>query len=163
MSAVSLTPMQIEALRPLLESSDVPRFVLIGAAALCVHVPLDRTTNDIDLLFVAAPSEYEPWFEQHGWRRSRAMVHRWIRDAVYVDVLPATQEVVRAGEVTLADGAVMNTVGFDLVLTHARPVPVASTAVRIHVASLPTLVVLKLAARPGWTAHSSARRIWTTS
>jgi predicted nucleotidyltransferase len=40
----------------------------------------------------------------------------------------------------------MNTVGFDLVLTHARRVPVARTALRIEVASLPSLVVLKLAA-----------------
>lgn len=66
MSAATLTPIQIEALRPLLEAADAPRFVLIGAAALSVHVPLDRTTNDIDLVFVAAPSEYEPWFERHG-------------------------------------------------------------------------------------------------
>lgn len=146
MSAVTLTPIQLEAMRPLLEAVDGPRFVLIGAAALSVYVPLDRTTNDIDLVFVAGPSEYEPWFECHGWRRSRAMVHRWVRDSVYVDVLPATQEVLRAGQVTFEDGAVMNAVGFDLVLTHAQRVPVASTALHIEVASLPSLVVLKLAA-----------------
>ena len=146
MSAVTLTPTQLEALRPLLEAADAPRFVLIGAAALSVHVPLDRTTNDLDLVFVAAPSEYEQWFERHGWRRSRAMVHRWVRDDVYLDILPATQEVLRAGHVTFEGGAVMNTVGFDLALAYARRVPVASTALGIEVASLASLVVLKLAA-----------------
>jgi predicted nucleotidyltransferase len=146
MSAVALTPKQIAALRPLLEAADAPRFVLIGATSLAVHVPLDRTTNDIDLIFVATPSEYEPWFETHGWHRSRAMVHRWARDSVYVDVLPATQDILHAGQVTFEDGAVMSTVGFDLVLTHAQRLPVASTALRIEVASLPSLVVLKLAA-----------------
>lgn len=146
MSVVTLTSAQVEALRPLLEEGAAPRFVLIGATALSVHVPLERPTYDVDLVLVAAPSEYEPWFERHGWRQLPKHAHRWVRDNVYADVLPATEDVVRARQVTFKDGAVMSTLGFDLVLAHAQSMPVANTMLRIEVASLATLVVLKIAA-----------------
>jgi predicted nucleotidyltransferase len=146
MSTVTLTPAQIEALRPLLEARDAPRFVLIGATALSTHVPLGRPTYDVDLVCVATPSEYEPWLGGHGWQRSRQMVQRWALGRVLVDVLPATDAIVRAGQVELAAGVVMSTVGFDLALRHAVQLPIATTDLRIEVASLPSLVVLKLAA-----------------
>jgi predicted nucleotidyltransferase len=146
MNTVTLTSAQTEALRPLFETAGTPRFVLIGAAALSVHVSLDRMTNDIDLVFVAPPHVYEPWFEFHGWSRSRTMMHRWVRGGVYVDVLPATDEVIRAREVTFEDGVVMNATGFDLVLAHASQVSIAGTTLSIEVASLASLLVLKLAA-----------------
>ena len=146
MRPLALTPAQVTALRPLLEALDAPRFVLIGAAALSVHVALERATEDIDLVFVASPDEYEPWFEQHGWHRSHRMVHRWILEDVFVDLLPATDDVLRAGHVEFRDGAIMSTAGLDLVLAHALRVPVATTELRIEVASLPALVVLKMAA-----------------
>ena len=146
MSVVTLTAEQTESLRPLLQAADAPRFVLIGAAALSVHVALERATYDVDLVFVAEPSEYEPWFERHGWRRHPKRLHHWVCGNVYADVLPATDDVLRAGQVTFEDGSVMNAVGFDLVLAHAQSTQVAHTALRIEVASLATLVVLKMAA-----------------
>jgi predicted nucleotidyltransferase len=146
MSVVTLTAEQTEALRPLLDAADAPRFVLIGAAALSVYVPLERPTYDVDLVLVASPKDYEPWFERHGWRQLPKRPHRWVRGDVQADVLPATNDVIRAGEVTFEDGAVMSTVGFDLVLAHAQWMPVTHTELRIEVASLATLVVLKMAA-----------------
>ena len=77
-----------------------------------VHVPLERATYDVDLVFVAEPSEYEPWFERHGWRRHPKLSHQWVCGNVYADVLPATDDVVRAGQVTFEDGAVMSAVGW---------------------------------------------------
>jgi predicted nucleotidyltransferase len=146
MSAVTLTPTQLLALAPLLAASDAPRLILVGATALNAHVPLARSTDDVDLVAVAAPSAYEPWFEAHGFQRARRMVHRWERGRAYVDVLPATADVIRAGTVELQEGVVMSTAGFDLVLQHAQPMRIAGSELTLEVASLATLVVLKLAA-----------------
>lgn len=121
MTGVRLTAAQIDALRPLLQPAGGPRFVLIGAAALSAHVSLDRMTNDLDLVFVASPREYERWFESQGWQRSRFMSHRWRLGDVYLDALPITPEIVLAGQVSFEGGVVMSEHG------RFRPHPRART------------------------------------
>lgn len=72
-----------------------------------------------------------------------------------VDVLPATPDVIAAGHVVLADGYRMNTLGFDLALARAERASLPGTSETVEVASLASIVVLKIAA---WLDRPHQRR-----
>ncbi len=131
--------------------------VVIGAAALAHHVPLSRTTADVDLAFVVTPADLVTLLEGMGWQRDPRLEHRWSGpDAFVADALPATPELVAAGGIAFEDGGrVMSLVGYDLVFEHAAAVELPGTDQSIRVASFPTLVILKMAA---WLDRPAERR-----
>lgn len=131
-----------------------PDFVLIGAAALGHHVPLRRKTNDVDLALVVAPADIEPMLASLDWTRDPVIQQRWFGPNNFrADVLPATPDLIRAAAVPFDDDArTMSLVGFDLALEHASEVELPGTAATVRVASLASIVVLKIVAwldRPG--------------
>lgn len=141
-----------------LRRADPPRrVVVIGAAALGHHIPLARTTADVDLVIVADAAETNALLGSLGWKRDQQHRQRW-RDGLanIVDALPATAEVIESGEIAL-DGRerVMSTVGFDLVLDHSSPVAIPASDARVDVASLATIAVLKMVA---WLDRPHERR-----
>jgi predicted nucleotidyltransferase len=124
-----------------------PRFVVIGAVALDHHVPLARRTGDVDLAIVAEADEIHALLTKHGWEADKRKSQRW-RDAGghEIDVLPATPRLLRAGSVDFDGESTMSLVGFDLALEYAEGVPLLGTDVEVEVASLATIVVLKMTA-----------------
>lgn len=86
--------------------------------------------------------------ESLGWRRETGAPQRWIvpPDGFFVDVVPSEPSLVSQGGFTWPDGgAHMNLVGFRLAFADAVSVELASQSV-VRVASLRSLVVLKIAA-----------------
>jgi len=124
-----------------------PDFVLIGAAALGHHVPLRRTTSDVDLALVVAPDEIEAMLTSLGWTRHASTKHRWHGpDGFRADVLPATPDLIRAGHVRFDRDSTMSLVGFDLAFDHASEVELPGTTSMVKVASLASIVVLEMIA-----------------
>lgn len=123
-----------------------PDFVLIGAAALGHHVTLARTTSDVDIALAVAPAEIAAMLTNLGWRQHATVEHRWEgAHGFRADVLPATQELIDAGVVKLdGDSRVMSLVGFDLAFAHAVEVELPGSDATVKVASLASLVVLKI-------------------
>jgi len=122
------------------------RFIVIGAAAIACHLEFRwRTTVDLDLSVAATPEDLAKDLQGLGWRREKGPQQRWVApDGTYVDVLPAPPALVREGEFTWPDGSArLSLVGFRLAFADA--VPLEQTSVRARVASLPSLVVLKMA------------------
>jgi predicted nucleotidyltransferase len=76
-----------------------------------------------------------------GFVRDRRQEHRWFAaGGVVLDILPVThQDIARAQLTWPESGYVMSLVAFDLLLHHTRPFA-------LELASIPTLVVLKMAA-----------------
>lgn len=138
-------------------SQGAPRVVVIGAAALGHHVPLTRTTADVDFVVVADAIEISALLDSLAWRRDPKQKQRWRdRHGNMVDVLPATADVIAAGTVTLEnDERVLSTVGFDLVLDHASPVAILGSDAQVDVASLAAIIVLKILA---WLDRPHERR-----
>jgi predicted nucleotidyltransferase len=122
--------------------------VVIGAAALGHHIELTRTTRDVDLAVAVELDAIADLVEPLGWTRDPKVPIRWHGpDGFHADVLPATPDVLEKGEVRFehADRA-MNLLGFDLAFEHATEVALVGTAETIRVASLATIVVLKMVA-----------------
>jgi predicted nucleotidyltransferase len=145
---LAISPAHCDLLLALARSEPARRVVIIGAAALGHHVPLVRGTADVDLVIVAEAEEIAVLLASLGWERDATQKQRW-RDRGHnaVDVLPASASVIAAGKVTLADDErVLSTVGFDLVLAHASDVAIPGTDSNVEVASLATIVVLKMVA-----------------
>jgi predicted nucleotidyltransferase len=142
----SLSPGQVEALTTLRQHATETRFVLIGAAALGFHVELPRSTADVDLVLVAPPEQLDSLLTSLRWRRHPRIRQRWETPSrVSIDVLPVTDQIIEQGTLQFDnDGMVLSVVGFDLVLQHAGTFDVGTE--KVEVASLPTLVVLKMAA-----------------
>lgn len=136
---------QLAALR---NAAPTIRVVVVGAAALGHHLPLLRDTKDVDLALAVAADEIEPMLVALGWTRDRNEVQRWNGPAGFrADVVPAAPELIRLGEVRLDGGARrMSLVGFDLAFEQTDPVELPGTGVRIDVARLMSLVVLKMVA-----------------
>lgn len=143
-----LAPAQVRALHALRTACPDLRCVLVGAAALGFHLPLPRSTADLDLAMLVAPDDLDELLVPLGWVRDPRMLQRWrAPDGVLADVLPMSDALLRAGELRFGgDDFVMSLVGFDLAIEHTVLVPLADTGVDIEIASLSALVVLKLVA-----------------
>lgn len=122
--------------------------MVIGAVALNHHVPLERSTADVDFVIVAEEAETAALLRSLHWDPDAHQQHRWRdRHRNAVDVVPATSEVIAAGTVTLErDERVLSTVGLDLALEHATPVAIPGSDGIVEVASLAAIVVLKMVA-----------------
>jgi predicted nucleotidyltransferase len=124
------------------------RCALIGAIAVKHHVDLPRTTGDVDLALDADPNTISAVLQKLGWRQDPKVLQRWRGpNQALADILPATAEDIAQGAVRFdEDSKEMSLVGFDLLFQHGTEVAVPDSNVTIHVASLPTLVVLKVVA-----------------
>lgn len=145
---LTLTANQCRALRHLRATHPTLCFVLVGAAALAHHVPLSRSTADIDLAMAVSPDDLDAVLGACGWVRDPRMLQRWRGpDDVVVDVLPVSPSLLAAGEVRFGDGDfVMSLVGFDLAIRDAVRVAIPASEECVEVASLAALVVLKIVA-----------------
>jgi predicted nucleotidyltransferase len=139
----------VAALRALESIWDSGQFIVIGAAAIARHLDFRwRGTIDLDLSVVSGLDAYARDLASLGWRREADAPQRWIvpPDGFPVDVVPSEPSLVSQGGFTWPDGgAHMNLVGFRLAFADAVSVELASGFV-VRVASLRSLVVLKIAA-----------------
>jgi len=143
---LAIAPVQAELLVALARGGS-PRSVVIGATALHHHVSLPRLTADIDLVIVAELEEISTLLASHGWERDRRSWQRWYRDGSQLDVLPGTARVLEAGVVRVeGEEQEMSMVGFDLALDHVVAVAIPGSQATVDVASLPAIVLLKMAA-----------------
>lgn len=145
---LALSAAQCRALHQLRATHPALRFVLVGAAALGHHVPLPRSTADIDLAIAVSPNDLDAVLGACGWVRDPRALQRWRGpDGVVVDALPVSDALLAAGEVRFGDGDfVMSLVGFELAMRHTELVDLPASDARVEVASLAALVVLKIVA-----------------
>src|SRR5690242_15296065 len=95
---LAVSPAHCDLLLALRRMEAAPRVVVIGAAALGHHVPLERTTADIDLVIVAAQERIDTLLESLDWKQDVKQRQRWRDDQNNViDVLPGTPDVIAAG------------------------------------------------------------------
>lgn len=121
---------------------------MIGAGAIACHLDFRwRRTFDLDLSVAARPEIYSEELERLGWHRRRGSQHEWdVPRGPHVDVLPADPVLVKNGKFTWADGSARLTlVGFRLAFSDAVSMEIGKDA-QVQVASLRSLVVLKMAA-----------------
>ena len=152
-----VTRAQAQALVALQSRAPEVRVVVVGAAAVGHHVTLTRATADIDLAIAIAPSDLEALLGPLQWRRDERMRQRWYGPGGFrADVLPTTDELLRAGYVQLDDrSGTMSLVGFDLAFEHAERAPLPGLTAQVFVANLASLVVMKVVA---WLERKQERR-----
>ena len=148
MTALPLSRDQIDALVSLRRIFGERQCVLIGAAALAIHVPLRRETKDVDLVVVVSETDLPNILEDAGWQRDKRMAQRWHSPGgAAADILPATAELVARGEIRFdGDTKSMSLLGFDLALKHTIQKDLPGTEAKIEIADLPVVVVLKMVA-----------------
>ncbi len=139
-----LPPGALEALVQLRTALSSLRIVLIGASALKTHLPLERPTGDIDLLFLMDTEDPLPLLAPLGWRRDPRIKHRYHRGNVMADILPVSEAALVRGYVELEPGFRMNVMGCELALTSYQTFAL-SAEVTLDVATLPALLVMKVA------------------
>lgn len=146
--SLAIAPAQARALVALRIGLPETRLVLVGAAALGHYVTLTRATADIDLAIVLPPSDLDRVLGPLGWRRDARIRQRWHGpEGVLADLLPATDELVAAGEVRFdGDELRMRLAGFDLALRYTERVPLPADGVDVELASLAALTLLKMVA-----------------
>ena len=123
------------------------RIVLIGAAALGLHVELPRTTADVDLVIALASPAFAAIARELGWSQDPRIPIRFRGPGAFrADVLAVTPADLACGSLEFEGGdRRMSLAGFDLVFAHAAPLALGDSA-SIAVASLATLVLLKMVA-----------------
>jgi predicted nucleotidyltransferase len=87
-----------------------------------------------------------------GWTRNRVVPHRWrATGGVIVDVVPATDELLRRGRVSWPDGSELDLTGIDVAMADVE-VGAGELPDNVGIVSLRALCVCKIAAwldRPG--------------
>ncbi|MBL8722181.1 MAG: nucleotidyl transferase AbiEii/AbiGii toxin family protein [Myxococcales bacterium] len=142
----TLVERDVTHLAALRRASPTSRVVLIGAAALGLHVELPRTTVDVDLVMVLQSDAFDSIAEALGWSQDPRLPIRFHgRDGFRADVLSITLDDLQRDAIEFADDRTMSLLGFDLVLAHATPQPL-DDSLTIDVANLPTLALLKMVA-----------------
>jgi hypothetical protein len=142
------TPEQRDALCRVVDTWPDSKLVLIGAAALGCHVSMTwRRTNDIDVTIVADIATVTAQLRAIGFTRDPKREHRWrAHNGVVFDVLPVTRDAIARRELEWPEsGFVMTLPAFDLLLVHTIRFEIDPTH-SIDVATIPTIVVLKMAA-----------------
>ncbi len=97
---------------------------------------------------IVAPEDLDAVLGLCGWQRDPRMLQRWRSPGgAVVDVLPANDALLAAGEIRFGGGAfAMSLVGFDLAMRHTVQVTIPASEACVEVASLAALVVLKIVA-----------------
>lgn len=108
----------VELLAEVARAFEGRRVVAIGAAALRWHYPAFRGTLDLDLCIAIDLAEHaEGAGLPAAWRRRPDTPHRWeLPDGQLLDIVPAGDELLRAGSVTWPGGATMDLTGIDLAM-----------------------------------------------
>jgi predicted nucleotidyltransferase len=146
---------RIEVIEDLAVVCEGTEMVVVGAAALEARMNFQRGTRDVDLAMAAEPEDIERVLRAGGWLRDPRRPHRWSKADAEVDVMPASQALLRAGSFTWPDGHRMNLVGLALALRTSSDVALRSNR-SVRVAQLPALLLLKTAAyldRPSERDH----------
>jgi len=122
--------------------------VIIGAVAVNHHVELPRSTGDVDLVLALDVPDLQALLLSVGWNQHGTKKQRWTApDHFTADVLPASLRLINAGTVHFDDDEKeMNLAGFDLLFETAEEHALPHADGSVLVASLPVLVVLKIAA-----------------
>lgn len=140
----SLSPQQISALRELATVWKDLDFCVIGATALKCQTALPRQTNDVDISLAVDFAKYPNGPESLlGWRRDPNFEPRWFSpDGVKVDIVPSGMG---EREITWPkSGVTMSVVGMQLAISSR--IHVEDGGLRVPVAPVPLVVVLKMAA-----------------
>ena len=144
-----LTAHQASALRTLRETWDEDEIVIIGAAALRYHLGHEwRETHDLDLSIATSVERHAAVLaDLPGWARDSRMEQTWMApDDVRIDIIPVSVESMAAGVLVWPESEFrMSLTGFGLAFAHGESTEVAA-GVSVLVASLPAIVVLKMAA-----------------
>jgi hypothetical protein len=90
---MTLTPMQVAALRELDLILESRPHVIIGAQALGFYYePLWRTTLDVDLVVAADLDEFPLGIDRRpGWRPGKYEHEFWSPGGVKLDIVPASE------------------------------------------------------------------------
>lgn len=142
------TPAQAAALRDLRKIWAEEEFIVIGATAIGCHLDFRwRKTQDLDLTIATGIEDCRRALEAlPGWALQPRVLHAWIAPAdVKVDILPASAAAFELGRIEWPDGHTMSAIG--LRAAFADPIRVdAGGGVYVRVASVPALIVMKMAA-----------------
>jgi hypothetical protein len=96
---LAISPAHGDLLAALSRAKPRRRVVVIGAVALNHHVPLERSTADVDFVIVAEAEDIAVLLRSVHWEPDLQQEHRWRdRQRNAVDVLPANAEVIAAGK-----------------------------------------------------------------
>jgi predicted nucleotidyltransferase len=123
------------------------QIVTIGAAAFRWHYATFWGTLDLDLCVAIDLEEHaRSDLLPRGWARVQGMPHRWrLPDGQLLDIIPAADELLAAGEVSWPGGTTMDLTGIDLAMRdHERYAD--GLPVHVGVASRRALFVTKIAA-----------------
>jgi len=120
-------------------------FVLIGAGALEVHLPLNRETRDLDITLAADLDEFPAGLDTlPGWTRHPRLEQEWHGpEGVRVDVLPAGPGLRAQGYVDWPSGARMRIIGFGHVFQRSTPVEI-DDGICVQVAQPHVIAFLKM-------------------
>jgi predicted nucleotidyltransferase len=152
---LELTEAQCREIGRLRSADPSVKCAIIGAVALNHHVPLPRTTGDVDLVLALDVRHLRELLEKLGWEQHPRVKQRWTATQFIADVLPASPSLIVAGKVALDDDdREMSLAGFDLLYKHAEVHPLPDGQ-DVMVANLPTIVVLKICA---WLDRPHDRR-----
>jgi predicted nucleotidyltransferase len=145
---VELDENQAREIAKLREHASDVRCAIVGAVAVKHHVPLPRYTADVDLVIDVGIPELWDLLIGLGWTQHEQIDHRWMGPGNFIaDILPGSSELIEAGKVLLDVGnKEMNLAGFDVLFAHAAELSIPGYEQTVHVASLATLVILKVAA-----------------
>jgi predicted nucleotidyltransferase len=138
---------QQNALAQLGELWSEREFVLIGASALQIHIPLNRNTRDLDVSLAVDLDEFPAGLNDlAGWTQTPEREHAWLGPGdVRVDVLPAGPKATAVGYVQWPGGSRMSVVGFRHVFEHTTKTRV-SDGVVVDVAQPHVIALLKMVA-----------------
>ncbi|MFN7973003.1 MAG: hypothetical protein U0166_11745 [Acidobacteriota bacterium] len=142
-----LTPEQVTALRQLRAHLPEARILLVGASALGLHLDMTwRATADLDVCVAIGIEDLSRISSIAGWTRHPALEHRWTTtEGAVVDIVPADDAALRAGEVRWPEGGqVMSLVGFRAAFRSAVDADVGGVVVGLPPAS--AIVLLKMVA-----------------
>lgn len=122
------------------------RIVLIGAGALRLQKRLSRFTADLDIaVAVDLPDYAAESLRGAGFRHDPRQPQRWTHDnGVEIDVVPAGHELRARGYVQWPNDHRMSLEGFEALFASA--LPYAEPELRIEIASVPLIVLLKMVA-----------------
>jgi predicted nucleotidyltransferase len=142
---MSFSPQEVNALETVVRGLPATDIVLVGAAALRTTGRFTwRTTSDLDLTVALDDDEYPARLSEIAeLRQDINVMHRWWKDDVKIDILPAGPELRRAGYFT-SDGHKLSLLGFHLAFEHSISLPIDNFSIRV--APPPVISILKMTA-----------------
>lgn len=144
----TLPESQLEALRQLKGLWPQAKVSLIGASALTCLLPgFHRRTYDLDVTVAISVDALSSELRRLvGWKQDPQLEHRWLTPAgLKVDLIPAGDELLKAGKIVWKSGQEMSLLGFRHAFTSISQLELAP-GIHLDVASVPVIALLKMAA-----------------